>query len=189
MPTTDRPRRKSVFRETGLFDDYSPAMPPSPPPSRPRLKVRFRSSNDVFEHTSTEEEWEDVAESDTEWNWKPSTVLVAPPPITPTPKVSLVHRLSLLAFVLAIAIPMTHYIPFGSSNRPMLGATGVPVPETAEPIFEDVLSRRDTDPTDYCKRWSQQSAIVNGTLYLYGGRKSTSSSQTSNTWSKLHDAL
>jgi hypothetical protein len=45
-----------------------------------------------------------------------------------------------------------------------------------------MIRERDDTSTDVCKRWSQQSAIVNGTLYLYGGRASTDSSQTSDTW-------
>src|SRR6202007_986502 len=44
-------------------------------------------------------------------------------------------------------------------------------------------------PTDVCKRWSQQSALVNGTLYLYGGQSSTTSDQTSNTWNNNFLAL
>ncbi|KAK2861465.1 hypothetical protein FQN49_004170 [Arthroderma sp. PD_2] len=44
------------------------------------------------------------------------------------------------------------------------------------------LTRRDNSPTDVCKRWSQQTAIVNGTLYIYGGRSTTDASQDDNTW-------
>ncbi|KAF2420757.1 hypothetical protein EJ08DRAFT_598111 [Tothia fuscella] len=94
----------------------------------------------------------------------------------------LVRRLSLVACLLAIAIPITHFSSLGTSSRPILGATGVPVPEPQSPVFDDQVLKRATSPTDYCKRWSQQSALVNGTMYLYGGRKSTSSSQTDNTW-------
>lgn len=45
-----------------------------------------------------------------------------------------------------------------------------------------ILRREDT-PTDVCKRWSQQTAVVNGTIYIYGGRSMTESSQKDNTWS------
>ncbi|KAI7478492.1 kelch repeat protein [Hortaea werneckii] len=44
------------------------------------------------------------------------------------------------------------------------------------------LAKRSDSPTDVCFRWAQQSAIVNGTLYLYGGEATTQASQTSNTW-------
>lgn len=42
--------------------------------------------------------------------------------------------------------------------------------------------KRDNSPTDVCNRWSHQSAVVNGTLYLYGGHAISSSGQTDNTW-------
>ena len=50
--------------------------------------------------------------------------------------------------------------------------------------FENELSQIKRDSSlDVCVRWSQQSAIVNGTLYLYGGQASTQSAQSSDTWS------
>jgi hypothetical protein len=162
---TVRPRRKSAFRETGLFDDDSETQSSSPPSrsrSRPSLKVRFRSSNDIFELDKEEQEWEDVVDSDAEPDWASTTIAtpIAVPATrsTTTPMLSLIRRLSIVAFMLAIAIPITHFTSFGTSDRPILGATGVPVPEQAEPIFDEaLLTKRDSNPTDYCKRWSQQS--------------------------------
>jgi hypothetical protein len=177
-----RPRRKSAFRETGLFEDEDqPQLPPGQS-NRPALRVRFRSSNEVFEHNSEMYPQEDavVVDSETE------PVALTAPVVSPTGSRSmatLVRRLSLLALVLAIAIPISHFGPSSGSKLPTLGATGVPIADQPGPIFEDVLAKRAGSPTDYCKRWSQQSALVNGTLYLYGGRATTSSSQTSNTWS------
>lgn len=46
------------------------------------------------------------------------------------------------------------------------------------------LEGRADSPTDVCTRWSHQSAVVNGTMYVYGGRSKTKSDQTDNTWSK-----
>lgn len=43
--------------------------------------------------------------------------------------------------------------------------------------------KRANSPTDVCFRWSGQSAVVNGTLFYYGGRTSQTSDQTENTWS------
>lgn len=42
--------------------------------------------------------------------------------------------------------------------------------------------RRGDSPTDVCSRWSHQSAIVNGTLYIYGGRSTQHEGQADNTW-------
>jgi len=156
-----RARRKSAFRETGLFEDEGQDLPPSPvQSSRPALKVRFRSKNDIFEHTQDDDEWEDVDESDADWDWLPSPARTVAPPAAPKRLAFLVHRLTLIAFVLAIVIPITQLTTFGSPNHPMLGATGVPVPERPEPVFEETLTRRDGSVTDYCKRWSQQSAYL-----------------------------
>jgi len=44
-----------------------------------------------------------------------------------------------------------------------------------------VVPRANTN-TNVCNRWSQQSTLVNGTIYLYGGRASTDASQASNEW-------
>lgn len=43
------------------------------------------------------------------------------------------------------------------------------------------IKREDT-PTDVCSRWSHQSAVVNDTLYLYGGRSRQTAGQEDNTW-------
>lgn len=42
--------------------------------------------------------------------------------------------------------------------------------------------KREDSPTDVCSRWSHQSAVVNGTLYLYGGRSTQAAGQNENTW-------
>lgn len=44
-----------------------------------------------------------------------------------------------------------------------------------------LVARDDTD-TNVCTRWSQQSALVNGTIYVYGGHATTQQGQTDNTW-------
>ena len=49
------------------------------------------------------------------------------------------------------------------------------------PLFVVVGVR--ADPTNYCTRWSHQSAMMKGgTLYVYGGRASQNIGQTDNTW-------
>ncbi|KAF8538422.1 hypothetical protein BDD12DRAFT_741343 [Trichophaea hybrida] len=44
------------------------------------------------------------------------------------------------------------------------------------------LERRDDSPTDVCARWSHQTAVVGGTVYIYGGQAKTQASQKTNTW-------
>jgi hypothetical protein len=170
---TLRPRRTSAFRETGLYEDQPQSS------SRPNLKVRFRSKDDIFESPlppTDDLEWEDVQEDETENN---QYTTVAPMVQAARPVAALIHRLCLVAFILAVIITITHLTPFAGNTKPLFGASGAPF---TEPVGHP-LSKRAEDPTDYCKRWSQQSAIVNGTLYLYGGQKIISSAQKGNTWS------
>ena len=54
----------------------------------------------------------------------------------------------------------------------------LPQPPSAD---AGVIQSRQSD-SDICTRWAQQSAVVNGTLFLYGGRASTQPGQTDNTW-------
>lgn len=44
------------------------------------------------------------------------------------------------------------------------------------------LIPRADSPTDVCMRWAHQSARIKDTIYIYGGRASTRSSQDSDTW-------
>lgn len=45
-----------------------------------------------------------------------------------------------------------------------------------------VIKKRENSPTDVCKRWAHQAAMLNGTLYLYGGEAKTEADQVDNTW-------
>jgi len=56
-----------------------------------------------------------------------------------------------------------------SASEPAVGALGGVI-------------RRANSPTDVCTRWAHQSALVNGTVYIYGGQATTSAGQTQNTW-------
>ncbi|KAI5795282.1 kelch repeat protein [Geopyxis carbonaria] len=44
------------------------------------------------------------------------------------------------------------------------------------------LHRRANSPTDVCARWSHQTAVVNDTIYIYGGQAKSEAKQKSNTW-------
>jgi len=45
-----------------------------------------------------------------------------------------------------------------------------------------VLDTRAPSSTQWCKRWSQQTALLNGTLYVYGGQAKTTADQKTDTW-------
>lgn len=96
-------------------------------------------------------------------------------------------RLMMLALAFIVAISLLYDTPFlGKAGPSIIGATAgvIKRSELQKKDFVDgklVLPRQNTD-TNVCNRWSQQSALVNGTIYLYGGRSSTDPTQTSNTW-------
>lgn len=73
-----------------------------------------------------------------------------------------------LASVLAL-------LPVLQEHNPLLAESYV------LPLDETIVTR-DISP-DVCLRWSGQSAVINGTLYLYGGNVVTQQSQRSGTWS------
>lgn len=172
---TLRPRRTSAFKETGLFQDQPQSS------TRPVLKVRFRSKDEIFEIQSLKNhglDYEHVQEDDRENLHFTSVIQMAPPRQT----TALIQRLGIVAFTLAVIITITQFTPFTSNTRPLFGASGAPFTETIQAVS---LSKRVDDPTNYCKRWSQQSANVNGTLYVYGGRKLMAQGQKDDTWSKV----
>ena len=152
-------RRRSVFREVGLAgpDTEVQPVPRTTSHSRPRHPVRFNSKVEV--HEAVEHEWEEET-----------------PPAVPIASVSkrglLAARLCFFTFLLAFLVPLLQ------SFQLLRFAKATPINEA-----DARLVQRQDSATSICKRWSHQSALVNGTLYLYGGRASTDPSQTTNTWS------
>ena len=99
-------------------------------------------------------------------------------------------RVLSLVFIVVLVLPLLHNAPLiGQAGYAMLGAKGGVMREP-QPIHErpwglpldGTVVKRQNSPTDICTRWSQQSAIVNGTLYIYGGQATQNAGQTSNTW-------
>lgn len=89
-------------------------------------------------------------------------------------------RLGVFAFLLVALLPLLHSTSFfghASFLQPVRGSV-IPPRRNDAPT----LDRRADSPTDVCFRWAQQSAVNNGTLYLYGGQATTSSTQDSNAW-------
>lgn len=90
-------------------------------------------------------------------------------------------KLGAAALILAATLPFIQQpVPTESNAAPSVG-----VDSRAVPIERKiVLETRADSPTDVCTRWSHQSAVINGTLYIYGGQATTEPGQTQNTWSK-----
>lgn len=170
-PTVDEyGRRRSVFKEIGLndLDDASEIMKNVRPG-----RVRFGSKVRVVESSDDDEDQEELEEN--------TSVIIKQPPPQMSRTLTYV-RLSFFACLLACLIPAIQTSTFFQTRTSPIGAHAGPIPRESE--AELVRRQTSSDPTDICKRWSQMSALVNGTLYLYGGRASTDASQTSDEWSK-----
>lgn len=162
---------------------------PSPKRLRPVQRVRFRSKTDIFEEEEkSKDEWEDVDDTNSDDSTAEddetlSTMTLRPN--THTGTYSRLYRLGILAFLLAVTLPPLQNNPVvGDNGHTLFGARGDVIPSTpADYMEEDAeLLRRGDTPTDVCTRWSHQTALVNGTLYIYGGRKTTDAQQTNDTW-------
>ena len=96
-------------------------------------------------------------------------------------------RLMMLALVLLVAMPLLYDTPLlGKAGPSMIGAKAGLIrrtgPQKRELVDGKLVTRQAITDTDVCNRWSQQSALVNGTIYLYGGHTTTTAEQSSNTW-------
>ena len=181
----DKVRRRSIFTEVGLLDEAKIKHQRSPAPAllsaqtikpfRPARIVRFRSRNSVFgpdnQDAHSDCDSDSLSHQDDDYN---VSTPPAHPPLDHTMASSRLYRAGLLAIVLALMLPILQIV----SISPL----GVYAAELNPESFS-LVSRADA-PTDVCKRWSGQSTIVNGTLYMYGFRTTTSAKQNSDTWSK-----
>lgn len=155
-------RRSSAFFEAGLEGEDALVDARIRKNSRPRI-VRFRSKVEVVEPEAVE-----ICEPVNDM-----------PVLFPT-----LGRLLFFALLIAVVLPSL-------SNSPLLKAGIGPIGAKAGPVGVEFArqhktlpqKRQDTDTT-VCKRWAGQSAIVNGTVYYYGGRTTTDAQQTSDTWSE-----
>lgn len=104
-----------------------------------------------------------------------------------TPVFSLHPRLYSLTLLILIAFPLlfdTRWL--GIPGASVIGASAGVI-RNSDATEEDGAAklrqkRADTD-TDVCNRWAGQSALVNGTIYLYGGHSTQEPGQKENTWS------
>lgn len=162
-------RKLSAFLETGLGGEDA-IIDDKLRQHRPRVQVRFRSHVSIIEPTQT-----DIDDR---------TEPTARPVKAYSSLASLAAKLPAMAVFLAVALFLQLLLtPLSvSSSAPIVVEAGVVAPEAKRTQFE----RRQDTSTDVCKRWGGQSALVNGTLYYYGGHATSSPDQNSDTWSELH---
>lgn len=184
-----KPRRLSKFREVGL--EYEFTAPAAPEEPTRRSAVRFDSKPKV--HLLREQQ--DDAATTTPSGERPGPLQQSSAAAVPTGEgtSSLLSRNAVSMFRFAtVALLVASLVPFllGSpldlglaSTVPLQGVEGGPIPRhSGEDNGGMILSRQDDTSTEVCFRWAQQSAIVNGTLYLYGGQASTEQGQNQNNW-------
>ena len=167
-------RRNSAFLEVGLGGEDAIIDTKLRRDFSPKLQVRFQNKVDVVEPETI-----DLSAT------SPADTLPRPQmsPYFPT-----LPRLLLLALVIVLIAPNLHSSPplIAEANPVPLKAGSPGSPESLRGIKRAALpeeTKRDDTQTVVCKRWAGQSAVVNGTLYYYGGRATTSADQSSNEWS------
>ncbi|KAL8729174.1 MAG: hypothetical protein Q9166_004913 [cf. Caloplaca sp. 2 TL-2023] len=91
--------------------------------------------------------------------------------LTASRSVALYPRLSLLTLLILVAFPVLYEMPWvGTPGRGILGAKA------------GVIDKRADTNTDVCNRWAAQSALVNGTIYVYGGHTTTEPGPQNGSW-------
>ena len=97
------------------------------------------------------------------------------------------YRLYILAILVVLSVPLLSDVSLiGNTRASSIGAKAG-VTRRSHAIGQSTrigsVAKRDDSPTDVCNRWSHQSALVNGTIYVYGGHASQEQDQgTENTW-------
>lgn len=182
-----RPRRKSSFQE--LIDDDEPDIlnsDQSAPGSRPQTRRLLSNISEMTNVTVSTDGAIDDSDLDSVPEEKEEARRIDP--TVGRMRLSgyaLCTKLSFLAVVLALAISLvqnTGIVKPGQSPLPLADAG--PIRHEARGVERDQedLFRRANSQTAVCKRWAGQSAVVNGTLYYFGGRAINDGDQTDNEW-------
>ena len=163
--TLETPRRVSIFRETGLFEDEQCAEHKLSRSARSgSIHVRFKGENPAVVRRCGVNGilCENISEEKSE-AVKPTRIIVTERDGTRvhSSAFTLWSRLSFVALVIAVALQFTHKggSLLAESHIPPLVVEGGVTPRAQEgPIFDvEYLPKRANAPTNICKRWSHQS--------------------------------
>ncbi|KAI9711349.1 MAG: hypothetical protein M1812_007198 [Candelaria pacifica] len=169
-------RRKSIFTEIALDDDVENEVPTDW--TSFNVSWGFPPVVDAMDEDDDEESDACISSptKNTDIRWPPSPTIAFPNP----------SRLIFLALLLAVISPILHTSPLGFGAKASTIRRGA-----SSGIDEDValLAARDDSPATVCTRWAHQSALINGTLYIYGGQATLKYDQTDNTWNNNFLAL
>ncbi|GIZ48601.1 hypothetical protein CKM354_001165400 [Cercospora kikuchii] len=188
--------RTSVFREH-LDSEPVLSLNTGKKRSRPTPSVRFRSKDDV----RVVEQYDDAVSKiggESHHNAEPRNDKQAqpfPPPTIspahiqsplPVRNTSNMYRLGVFTFLLVAVVPLLQSTSFFGHAAVLQPVSGSVLPVRSE---LQTLERRADSPTNVCFRWAQQSALVNGTLYTYGGQATTEPGQDSDAWNNYFLSL
>ena len=98
----------------------------------------------------------------------------------PPPGMSAFTRFSTVIVLIAVVLPAFSYYN-GREQVSLNGADAGVIQQTPKGPGP-VLDTRAPSPTKWCKKWSHQTALLNGTLYIYGGQAKMTGDQTVDTW-------
>ncbi|KAK8117088.1 uncharacterized protein PG998_005369 [Apiospora kogelbergensis] len=194
-----RKGRRSIFKELGLGDDRECENDPHyREQSAITRRITQREFNEItglgFEqpgHPHSNRERRDSSDDEggdgdmprTRLGWlsklSPKRPKIKSAAGAPPSAVSGLHRFTMIALLIAIFIPAISY-RHGYEKVEISGADAGVIPPTSR--SEIVLDTRADSPVDVCLRWAHQSAMVNGTIYIYGGQAKTEGGQKQNTW-------
>ncbi|MCJ1310002.1 hypothetical protein MMC25_003663 [Agyrium rufum] len=176
--------RLSAFKEM-LEDDHDQQRRTS----LASKKVRFPSEPTSLRTTQEDSTYQHIKAPQETKKGNTSTlpVIASPSSTIVTSSSNETHRSRryLLTLLFALLVPIIHFLPPHRTGRPALvGVSGGPIPAKSAHVNNINMSigKRQNSPTDICTRWSQQTAIVNGTVYIYGGRATQDYQQTTDEW-------
>ncbi|MCJ1323081.1 hypothetical protein MMC15_008432 [Xylographa vitiligo] len=155
---------------------------------RPQRRVRFKSKSDIFEASDSEAESAASIEDKVKIGvWVPADSPSMPTEASAMAKSRIYQpwsRVFPLTIVFAMLLIALHISPLvGKTGNVAIGVEGgvIRAPRDDMLVAAD-LNKRQNSPTQVCTRWAHQSALVNGTLYIYGGQATQQPQQANNTW-------
>ena len=203
---TSRPgaktRRSSVFKELDI-DIYTEdnLSLRSSALERPWKQVRFRSKPDIYELQNFDDGSSSIQAGPMSTRKPLRSIMVSNTlhelerPSTLTYSLSSIPRCYFLTLLIAVFLPLLHNSPLvANAGVPVVGVEGsiIRAREAYQGPIDGLhvdIAKRDNSPTDACTRFSHQTAIVNGTIYVYGGQATQKTGQSSNKWNNNFLAL
>ncbi|KAI1209368.1 uncharacterized protein F4807DRAFT_467638 [Annulohypoxylon truncatum] len=193
MSSKLREGRQSMFIEVGLFgEEQDGQQDQQDMTSEGREEVepseRIESASEVASPVEKKTpDSEDSSKGKVKWYSKLApkrrprikTASSAPPPTFTG-----LYRLPMILLLIAVILPTISF----HNGRQKIEISGADAGVT-KPAPSIVLENRQNSPTSVCTRWAAQSALINGTIYYYGGRAKTTGDQETNTWNNDFIAL